>query len=464
MYRLIWLCFCIILSHSLSSQAQSISSLTLVNPATGADYLTLSEGLVIDLAEYSSNSFNIRAYTQPDPTGSVRFGWNGQANYQTENVAPYALFGDTGGNFTGEAFSTGNYTITATAYSGANASGTAGSPLTINFSVINTGGGSGSATCTGSGSGAATISGQIRQWHKITLDFDGPTSDESCSTNPFLDYRLNVSFTHMGTGKTYVVPGYFAADGDAAQSSATGGSVWRSHFAPDETGTWTYTASFRTGTEIAVSLNDNDGTATDFDGATGSFMVQASNKSGRDFRAQGRLEYVGERYLKFAGSGQYFIKGGADAPENLLAYEDFDNTPNTGNRRKSWSAHLGDWNTGDPDWQSGKGRELIGALNYLAGKGCNVFSFLTMNINGDDRNVFPYPTYNGSNSPQDDRRRFDVSKLDQWEILFSHADSLGLYLHFKTQETENDQLLDGGQLGIERMLYYRELVARFGHH
>jgi len=29
---------------------------------------------------------------------------------------------------------------------------------------------------------------------------------------------------------------------------------------------------------------------------------------------------------------------------------------------------------------------------------------------------------------------------------------------------ENDQLLDGGELGNERKLYYRELIARFSHH
>ena len=41
---------------------------------------------------------------------------------------------------------------------------------------------------------------------------------------------------------------------------------------------------------------------------------------------------------------------------------------------------------------------------------------------------------------------------------------MGMFLHFKTQETENDQLLDDGELGLERRLYYRELIARFGHH
>lgn len=43
-------------------------------------------------------------------------------------------------------------------------------------------------------------------------------------------------------------------------------------------------------------------------------------------------------------------------------------------------------------------------------------------------------------------------------------DKLGLMLHVVTQETENDRLLDGGEPGFERKLYYRELIARFAHH
>jgi len=82
-----------------------------------------------------------------------------------------------------------------------------------------------------------------------------------------------------------------------------------------------------------------------------------------------------------------------------------------------------------------------------------------MNINGDDKSVFPYISDKSS-----DRQRIDVSKTAQWEVLFEHADHKGMFLHFKTQEMENDQLLDGGNLGNERKLYYRELIARFGHH
>ena len=39
-----------------------------------------------------------------------------------------------------------------------------------------------------------------------------------------------------------------------------------------------------------------------------------------------------------------------------------------------------------------------------------------------------------------------------------------MFLHFKTQETENELLLDNGNLGNQRKLYYRELIARFSHH
>ena len=55
--------------------------------------------------------------------------------------------------------------------------------------------------------------------------------------------------------------------------------------------------------------------------------------------------------------------------------------------------------------------------------------------------------------------------MDQWEIVFSHMDRLGIMLHVVTQETENDRNL-GGSAGLNpiRKLYCRELVARFSHH
>ncbi|MBK1880625.1 DUF5060 domain-containing protein [Pelagicoccus mobilis] len=309
------------------------------------------------------------------------------------------------------------------------------------------------------------ISGELKKWHKVTLTFEGPETSETASPNPFYDYKFDVVFTHAKSGKSYSVPGYFAADGNAGQTSATSGNKWRVHFAPDETGEWSYEASFYHYRFISVRENTvkltKQAKTSHMHGATGSFSIAKSDKSGDDFRGKGRLQYTGDRYLRFAETGEIFFKCGPDAPENVFAYEDFDGTfHNDGHadqRVKTWEAHLKDWNEGDPTWGSdNRGKALIGAMNYLHEEGMNAFSFLTMNIMGDDHNVFPYIDY-------DTHDRFDVSKLDQWEIVFQHASKLGIFLHFKTQEAENQGLLDGGGLGATRRLYYRELIARFGH-
>ena len=294
------------------------------------------------------------------------------------------------------------------------------------------------------------VSGERKVWHRVTLTFEGPQAREDGETNPFLDYRLTVAFSN-GV-KSYVVPGFFAADGNAADTSATSGRSFRVHFAPDAPGSWRFTAFFRSGPGVATDDSPTAGTPLPPDGVTGSFEVAPSDKQGRDHRARGRLDYVGERYLRFAGTGEAFVKGGADSPENFLAYADFD-----GGGRHRYEPHARDFRPGDPTWGGGRGRTIIGALNYLASQGMNSVYFLTMNVGGDGKDVWPWTT-------PEERQRFDCSKLDQWEIVFSHMDAQGLLLHVVQQEQENDQLLDGGALGPERRLYYRELIARYGHH
>lgn len=322
------------------------------------------------------------------------------------------------------------------------------------------------------GKGDITVSGELKQWHKVTLTLDGPFAHEKDSQpNAFTDFALNVTFTHQSGSPNLKVPGYFAADGDAANSSAESGTKWRAHLSPDKAGTWNYTVSFARGKHAAL---DGGGEALKpYDGVKGSFEIAPTDKSGRDFRAYGRLQYVGKRYLQFAGSQEYFFKAGPDSPETLLAYADFDNT--TGGKiakapLKTFEPHLADWRAGDPTWGSGKGKGLIGALNYLASKGLNAFSFLTYNAAGDGDNVWPF-------IQREAKLNYDCSKLDQWGIVFDHATNRGLYLHFKLQENEMDddrlgpnrkdiripESLDGGILGPERKLYCRELIARFGH-
>ena len=329
--------------------------------------------------------------------------------------------------------------------------------------------GGGCATSVHHGRGTVLVTGELKQWHDVVLTFNGPRSDEADEVNPFLDHRLDVTFAQGD--QQYIVPGYYAADGNAGQTGATDGNKWRVHFLPPEPGTWTYTAWFRTGPDIAL----DGGMATAGQARktgtrkTGTITVEPTDKIGRDFRAQGLLRYTGRRYLQFAHTGTYFIKGGADSPENFLGYADFDQTYDSADLKRKGEAagaefihqyqpHVEDWQSGDPTWGDGKGKGIIGALNYLAAKGMNSVYFLTYNIDGGDgQDVWPWT------SPQE-RLRFDCSKLDQWEIVFSHMDRLGLALHVVTQETENDQGLDGGELGRQRKLYYRELIARFAHH
>jgi len=99
----------------------------------------------------------------------------------------------------------------------------------------------------------AVLSGELRRWHKMTLTIDGPQAAENSTPNPLLDYRMQIVFRHAETGLTYRVPGYCAADGNAANSSATSGHKWRAHLALDRIGKWSYTVSFRGGPRIAVA-------------------------------------------------------------------------------------------------------------------------------------------------------------------------------------------------------------------
>ena len=326
------------------------------------------------------------------------------------------------------------------------------------------------------------IHGDLRQWHKVSLTVEGPSANEKdTNANPFTDYRFNVRFRHESGSPDYTVPGYFTADGNAAHSSASSGRYWRAHLSPDKPGEWRYTIGFKQGKDAAIDEDAKTTSVHPLHRRSGTFKIAATDKKDRDFRGKGRLEYVGKHHLRFADSDEYFLKVGADSPESLLAYADFDGTESKTNAAPRpgeavpaalhrYEPHIGDWKEGDPTWKDKKGKGIIGALNYLASTGCNAFSFLTYNAGGDGNNVWPFIS-------RDEKLRYDCSKLEQWQIVFDHAQKRGLYLHFKLQETEMDDVrvghdrqnksvptaLDGGKLGRERRLYLREMIARFGY-
>ncbi|MEO0499354.1 MAG: malectin domain-containing carbohydrate-binding protein [Pseudomonadota bacterium] len=341
-----------------------------------------------------------------------------------------------------------------------------------------------------------TITGDLKQWHKTTIDIIGPEAGEDAAT--FTDFRMDVTFTHE-SGQTLTVPGFFAADGNAAESGATSGNVWRAHFTAPLEGDWSYEVSLVTGENVAA-LRDSPGTAVDLGAqASGSFDIAPTDKSGLDSRAHGTLlDENFDGYLERKGSGEAWLKTGVDSPENFLAYEEFDNTFEVRGPASTprYIEHIDSFVAGDPTWQSGKGDEILGAVNYLAGQGVNSVYIMPMTIGGDGLDTSPFVDQAnlnkipragdgiGTNKTMaetvaaidgvdfDDFATYDTSKLDQWGIVFDHMQTKGINVHLVLQETENDQLFNdtglgdtdaSGTLSIERAVYLREMAARFGH-
>ena len=162
------------------------------------------------------------------------------------------------------------------------------------------------------------MTGELKQWHKVTLTLDGPFAHErDKQPNPFTDLAFNVTFTHESgspeiQGARLLRRGWrrgehqrrirheMACASLAGQSGRSGTTPFPSPEAKTRR------------SKAAASRSQP------FDGMSGSFTIAASDKTGRDFRAQGRLQYVGKHHLQFAGSKEYFLKAGPDAPETLL--------------------------------------------------------------------------------------------------------------------------------------------------
>lgn len=327
------------------------------------------------------------------------------------------------------------------------------------------------------------ISGELKKWHKITLDFVGPQTSELAQPNPFTYFRFDVTFTHESGFPILTVPGFYAADGNAQNTSSNSGNIWRVHFSPEKTGKWNYNVSFKAGENIA--LKDGGVSAGFMDGQKGSIQVENSDKILPDNRAKGRLDYVGTRYLQYQETKEFMLKAGADSPENMFHYNEFDGTiDGYGKLGKEYLQLMKDWQPHAQDvepamdkftWKNGKGKNIMGAINYLASKGMNAFSFLTFSVDGDDGCVFPHLVKDDSTFIHASKEskawekalihdRFDVSKLAQWEQVFEYAETKGMFLHFKTFENESASIMGRFDLTDERKLYYRELIARFGHH
>jgi len=311
------------------------------------------------------------------------------------------------------------------------------------------------------------LHGDARVWHRLSLDITGPQVKEEASS--FRDFRVDVTFTHLKSKRSLIIPAYFAADGNAAHSGADSGNIWRVNFTADRAGEWQWHVSFRRGKDVAVAGNLNAGISyVPYDGKSGSFIVHKNRLKDNSFAAKGRITLGDSHYTKHA-NGDLFFKTGAGSPENIFAYAGFDGTKDFGgthfpglgeNQLHDFPSHRADWEADDPDWKNGQGKAIIGTINYLSSVGVNAQYFVAMNVKGDGQDVWPWT------GPQD-YYSFDVSKLEQWKVVMDHMDDRGIVKDFLFTETENESLFEHEEghpfFAVSRKLYYREMIARFGH-
>jgi len=343
-----------------------------------------------------------------------------------------------------------------------------------------------------------TVLGALRVWHTLELQFEGPGARETEETNPFTDFSLAVTFRQGN--RVVAVPGFFAADGQAAQTGARAGTIWAVRWSPPSEGLWTWSATMRRGPDVVFSPQTGDPVAA-VDGLEGRLQIAASDKKEPDLRATGRLVRVpGKGALRFEETDAVFVAGGTRCLADTLASPIFNGRPGCyaavhpdfpqtdvddgklGQPDEPLAAHARDWSPSDPVWLAGQqlllwqsvqgqqeqqekrvlqgqqdqlerqdresgrgrvfGRGLVGALNYLSETGVNA---LYLDIPGS-----------GTRADCGARSRFNIAKLEQWALLVAHANRKGLavYLGMSFQ----------GELSVSsRRLLVRETVARFAH-
>ncbi|MDB5295687.1 MAG: Kelch repeat type 1-containing protein, partial [Phycisphaerales bacterium] len=108
-----------------------VAGLTLIDAKTDAAIGQLTNGAVLDVA--AGNQYAVRA----DPSGSVgsvKFLLDGQP-VRVESTAPLSVSGDANGDYPAWGVPAGSHTLTVVPYSGAGATGTAGTAYSASFTV-----------------------------------------------------------------------------------------------------------------------------------------------------------------------------------------------------------------------------------------------------------------------------------------------------------------------------------------
>jgi CSLREA domain-containing protein len=112
-----------------------VTGFMLVDAANDVDLKPLLHGDTLDLSTLPP-SLSVRAVIALLIPGSVVFDFDGAIAFQTENLPPYALNGDTNGDYQPITFAAGEHSLRATPFTASNGNGAAGGSWHITFNVI----------------------------------------------------------------------------------------------------------------------------------------------------------------------------------------------------------------------------------------------------------------------------------------------------------------------------------------
>ena len=162
-------------------------------------------------------------------------------------------------------------------------------------------------------------------------------------------------------GNSYEVPGFFPE----MVAGGLSGDVWRTIFQRMKRVPGIIVRRFVEAGEVAVSQDRNAG------GPRRTLMVREGRFEVASLRRlRARVSIVGgdsstRAVITLNWEGPYWLKGGTDSPEDFLAYVGLCEYPKGKAPVREPRRGLAQ---GDPDWGGGKGKGIIGALNYLAAK------------------------------------------------------------------------------------------------
>ena len=183
-----------------------LTGFTVVDASDQTFVGALTAGATLTLEDPASGSYGIRVDTDPDvEIGSVRLELMGAKTVsQTENYAPYSLYGDDADGLHGEGMPAGAYTLRATAYSEKSLSGDDLGALEVSFTVADSSSDPQDTPENTPATGAPTIGGTAEVGETLTADASG-IADADGLGNAVFEYQWISEDTEVAgaTNSTY---------------------------------------------------------------------------------------------------------------------------------------------------------------------------------------------------------------------------------------------------------------------